>query len=250
MEEFDRRNLKGAADLHSEINKLKRFKGIALFFIVYILAFFYLEQRQADFHIIECAWDAKIPFCEYFIIPYVLWYPFVGLTVLYLGLWNEDDKEFFGLIHTLVLGMGAFLIISLFYPTALNLRPQLNGNSAYENNIFIEMVRILHKVDTPTNVLPSLHVYNTIACQMALCGNKKCRRHPALLWSSTILSLLIILSTVFLKQHSIVDVVAAVVLYPIVVYCFTPAHFRLKLTTPELPNPKKEFKHYKRPPVL
>ncbi|MGN0335816.1 MAG: phosphoesterase [Lachnospiraceae bacterium] len=230
--------------MKSDFYKLKRFKGIAIFFIVYILLFFFLEQRQTDFHIINCSFDAWIPFCEYFIVPYVLWYLFVGGTVLYLGLFQEDSSEYFRLIHILMLGMAAFLAISLLYPNALRLRPQLEGDS-----IFIRMVEILYRVDTPTNVLPSLHVYNTVACQMAILRNRPCRSNRWITAGTCTLSVLIILSTMFLKQHSIVDVTAALLLYPIVELCFTPAQMKdVKIKAPAKPAMRR--KNYKRPPVI
>jgi len=46
---------------------------IPLYAIFYIGSFIYLERRVTEPHIIHCVIDDYIPFCEYFIIPYVMW---------------------------------------------------------------------------------------------------------------------------------------------------------------------------------
>ena len=68
------------------------------------------------------------------------------------------------------------------------------------------------RTDTPTNVLPSLHV---LQLYLLLHRNFPLReaQHSRLIQKgSLVLSILIILSTMFLKQHSVVDVVAACVM--------------------------------------
>ena len=94
------------------------------------------------------------------------------------------------------------------------------------------MVRTLYKVDTPTNVLPSIHVYNTLVLAVVIIRDKDFK-HPKMAKSFTIVvSILIILSTMFLKQHSITDVVAAFtmagILYPFVFAA--NAHKAIKLS--------------------
>lgn len=49
-----------------------RLKGIILFGIFYLTAFFCMEARDVPIHIIHTAFDDMIPFCKYFIIPYVI----------------------------------------------------------------------------------------------------------------------------------------------------------------------------------
>lgn len=152
---------------------------------------------------IETEIDRMIPFCEYFIIPYVLWYIFVVGTVLFFMLYGAD-REYEKLVTSLAIGMIIFVIISFLYPNGHSLRPSLKGDG-----IFIEMVRLLYQIDTSTNILPSLHVFNTVVCYKAMEQNEWCRKHKWVLVASGILSILIILSTMFLKQHSVVDVVLA-----------------------------------------
>ena len=97
-----------------------------------------------------------------------------------------------------------FVIVSFVYPNGHNLRPAIT-----EDNIFLKAVKFLYSIDTSTNILPSLHVFNTVVCYKAILNNRECRQHNWLIVSLGILSVSIILSTMFLKQHCVVDVVAA-----------------------------------------
>ena len=101
-------------------------------------------------------------------------------------------------------GMTLFIIISLIYPNGQNLRPTLTGDS-----IFIQLVRSLYIVDTPTNILPSIHVFNSVACCIAIFHHKEFKNHKIFLAGVWILTVMIILETVFLKQHTVIDVIAA-----------------------------------------
>lgn len=188
-----------------KLEKVKRrFTGIVFFGAWYLLTFFWMEQRRVPIHIIYMEIDRKIPFCEYFIIPYLLWFVFVIGTVLYFMAFVDDDREYYKLVFTLAVGMVMFVLISYFYPNGHSLRPRLYGDS-----IFIKAVRILYKVDTPTNILPSLHVFNAIACGAALLKNEKVKMHRIFCFLTVVLVISIILSTVFLKQHSTLDVIVA-----------------------------------------
>jgi len=59
---------------------------IGIYMVVYLVAFYFLEQRHTAYHVIRSGLDSYIPFCEVFIIPYVLWFFYVSLTVIYLCL--------------------------------------------------------------------------------------------------------------------------------------------------------------------
>lgn len=75
-----------------------------------------------------------------------------------------------------------------------------------KENVFTDMVRWLYRTDTPTNVLPSIHVFNSLAVHMSLTNCEALRDHKGVRYGSLVLTLLIIMSTMFLKQHSVIDV--------------------------------------------
>ena len=110
----------------------------------------------------------------------------------------------------------ALSIICTFFPNGQNLRPA----SFDHQNLFTQLVQIIYATDTPTNVLPSLHVYNSLGAAIAIAHSSRLKKHRAVRTGAYILTTLIILSTVFLKQHSATDVFAAfaiaLLVYPLV----------------------------------
>lgn len=189
------------------MNSKKLWKRVGIMLVLgglYLGVFFLIEARDVPIHIIHTALDDRIPFCEYFIIPYVLWYFYVAGTFAYLGLAKKDLKGFRPFVANMALGILIFVVVSLVYPNGQDLRPSLPSD-----NGFLWAVNFLYGIDTPTNILPSLHVYASVVCDIALSRDSAVRRHPPLRWVSLGLTILISLSTMFLKQHSVVDVVTA-----------------------------------------
>lgn len=196
---------------------LSRFKHAwpILYALIYLPSFFLLEKYiTEDFHVIHVGLDDKIPFIEYFIVPYLLWFLFVAVFIVYF--FFVDTKEFYQLAAYLIAGMTVFLIISAIYPNGLMLRP----TEFVRDNIFVDIVKGLYQTDTATNVFPSIHVYNSIVVAVAVVKSKHLSRYRWIQIGSVVMAILIILSTMFLKQHSVVDVIGAFVLaailYPIV----------------------------------
>ncbi len=189
-------------------NAFQRYKYLLwlLYIPAYFISFFALEKRNdVAFHYIHSSIDDSIPFCEYFIIPYYLWFAFIFVSV---GLFIIFDFEGFKkLAWFLALGMTAFIIICYFWPNALQLRPSTADLA--KDNICAKIVKYLYKTDTPTNVFPSIHVYNTLCVAIAILKSKLPKKHPLVTVFVVILSTLIIAATVFLKQHSIIDVIGA-----------------------------------------
>lgn len=176
---------------------------ILSFGIFYLICFHYLERRPVEsLHIIHATLDDKIPFCEYFILPYFLWFPYIFITVLYFIAHTETKQELYQLTKNLCMGMGLFLIISFIYPNGHNLRPLYFPR----DNIFVDMVKLLYQYDTATNILPSIHVFNSLAVHTAIWNCNKLGKYRSIQAGSLFLTISIILSTMFLKQHSVVDV--------------------------------------------
>lgn len=188
---------------------------VFLYGAIYMPWFLYLENRtETHYFLIHSPLDDYIPFIEYFIVPYLLWFVFIAVTVLYF--FFTDRKEFYQVTAFLCTGMTIFLVICTVFPNAQNLRPVVFER----NNIFVDMVRHVYMTDTPTNVLPSIHVFNSIGACIAIAHSKELKKHRGIQNSAYILAFLIILSTVFLKQHSVTDVIAAFamacIIYPLV----------------------------------
>lgn len=184
-------------------NKYKHGLLIAIYCIFYLIMFAYLEGRPVRrFHVVHTVFDDMIPFCEVFIVPYLLWFPYMLITVLYFIFVNKNVKEYYQVSLNLMMGMTVFLIVSYVYPNIQHLRP----TEFARDNIFVDMVASLYKTDTPTNILPSIHVFNSLAVHKAISNCESLRKYRSIQYGSLILTILIVLSTMFLKQHSVIDV--------------------------------------------
>ena len=183
---------------------------------IYLAWFYYVENRPVvSYTEIHMNIDDKIPFMEIFIIPYLFWFGFVAVMVIYL--FFTDKKGYFRACAFLVIGMTVFLIISTVFPNQQHLRPTVMPR----DNIFSRMVSGLYKTDTPTNLWPSIHVYNSLAVYIAAVHDKRIGNSKILRRIVGIISVLIIMSTLFLKQHSMFDVLTAFAM-AVVVYALVP----------------------------
>lgn len=177
----------------------------ALILLIPILIWFeYLEVTLTPKYMIRSPLDAQIPFVKEFVVPYLLWFLYVAYGVIYTGF--HSKKDFYRLLIFLEGGMSVAYIVYMFFPNALDLRPVIT-----QNDPFSLLVRLVYATDTPTNVCPSVHVINSIAVNAALqhssaFSSKKYRKA-----ASHILTVLICLSTMFIKQHSVVDVVCGII---------------------------------------
>lgn len=188
--------------------RCKRLIPVVLYSIIYLLCFTYLEHLPVKYHIINSDLDSMIPFCEYFIVPYFLWFIYIAGAVVFFLFFNDNEYEYRTLIINLGIGMTLFLIVSCIYPNGLSIRPQVFPRE----NIFTDLVRFLYRIDTPTNVLPSIHVYNSVAVFCSIGSCRKLQKHRVCRGFFFILTVLIVLSTMFLKQHSILDVTLGITL--------------------------------------
>lgn len=179
---------------------------MGIYAVCYFLAFTYLEQRGGAIHEINIGIDAYIPFCEVFIIPYLLWFGYVAFTVCFLCIKDREEGE--RLVAFLIAGMTIFIVVSAVYPNGHRLRPAVFPR----DNIFTKMIAALYASDTPTNILPSIHVYNSIAIMIAVCRSRCFKGHRLITGFMLALGASIICSTVLIKQHSMIDVLLAFIL--------------------------------------
>lgn len=206
------------------------------YIFIYLAWFFLLEYLiPADYpglHIIHCPLDDMIPFCEYFVIPYCMWFLYIAFACA-LFYFKGSNLEFFRFAIALTVGMSFCLIICMIYPNGLNLRPQQVDRS----NIFITFLNMLHAADTPTNVFPSIHVYVSLIIHIVLrnCGYVK--QHIWIKYCSFVLSILICISTLFIKQHSVIDVIGGIVVTVIfALILYIPKYERFQEKFPDNQN--------------
>ena len=188
---------------------IKKYKHIilALYVPIYLICFFFLERAvTTDFTALNSPIDDIIPFIPVFIVPYILWFFYIAASAIYF--FFVSQRDFVKLMSFLIIGMTAYLIICYIFPNGLrDFRPaQLDAESP-----FYGMISWLYATDTSTNVFPSIHVYNSIGVHIAISRSDKIR-HKAVKIGSLVLCILICLSTMFMKQHALIDVIGGCVM--------------------------------------
>ncbi len=155
------------------------------------------------FHLVHCFLDDMIPFNEFFVIPYLTWHPLIAITLIYT-LINETDN-FRNLMKFFILTFVVTMVIYMVYPTCLELRPV----SFERDNILVDVVKFVYFVDTPQNVCPSLHIIGSLGLLFASWDTRGRDSVPKKVFM-TLAVVFICLSTLFMKQHSVIDVIVAI----------------------------------------
>lgn len=194
-------------DMKNFYLKYKHIIPLIIYGIIYMSWFTHLEKTVTkDYRLIHTFIDDYIPFCELFVIPYFLWFLYVAATVMFFFFTNKDD--YYRTCTFLFTGMTVFLIISTLFPNGHHLRL----TEMPRDNIFTHMVQGLWATDTPTNLWPSIHVYNSLGAHFAIIKSSRLENKKGIRAASLVLCVSIILSTMFIKQHSVFDVITGIIM--------------------------------------
>lgn len=171
---------------------------------VYFILYFVTENLipAENCHPIHCKLDDLMPFCEYFVIFYTGWYLLVAGSLAYYFFY--DVKRFRQLDLYIFVTQVVAMTCYILYPSRQDLRPEVFPRE----NVFTWILGIIYAFDTNTGVCPSLHVGYSLAILSVMWKDE----HLSRLWKVTlaVLVVMIALSTSFVKQHSMVDVFAAI----------------------------------------
>ncbi|WP_026516920.1 phosphatase PAP2 family protein [Butyrivibrio sp. MC2021] len=193
---------------------MKLFTPVLVYAPIYLTWFILLERhRFSHYAVIHTKVDDVIPFVEAFIIPYYMWFLYVSATLMIL-MFSFEVEEYYKNFFFLATGMTIFLIISTLFPNMHHLRPVVMPR----DNIFTHLVQVIYASDTPANLWPSIHVYNSIGSMIAIQRSRRFNRRAKII--GHIIGVSIILSTVFVKQHSVYDVITAFIMAIIFYYLF------------------------------
>ena len=183
-----------------EYSHLKLLLGWAGFLAMYVLTENLIPAEKC--HAVHCRLDDVVPFCEWFIIPYVSWYLLIVGSLLYFLLYDVDgfQKLQTYIIITQTIAMAAYIL----YPTRQDLRPEVFPRE----NLLTWVTGLIYSVDTNTGVCPSLHVAYSLGIASAWLREKHAPK-----WLRILIAVwcgVICVSVAFVKQHSVVDIIAAV----------------------------------------
>lgn len=173
---------------------------LALLLPVYLALFFLVEwyvSPDKPYWSSYVPLDDKIPFLEGFVLPYCMWYPFLVAVGLYLMI--KDGAGFRKYMAFIFIGFCSALVFCVLVPNGQDLRP----NPFPRKNIFTWILSRIYAADTNTNVFPSMHVIGSIGGVIAVYRCKGLRKFRI---PSAVLAFFISISTVFVKQHSVLDI--------------------------------------------
>lgn len=150
---------------------------------------------------IHCWLDDVIPFNELFLIPYVFWYALVFGSLLFYLLF---DIESFKRLQTFIMITQAIAMTCyILFPNRQDLRPEV----FLRDNFLTRFMAFIYSFDTSTGVCPSLHVAYSIGIASVWLKDR-----AAPVWWKVfvvIATVLISIATAFVKQHSVLDILAA-----------------------------------------
>ena len=194
--------------LHSMLRRreIRQNLLLAAFWPVFGLCFYALEWLVPgrQYHVMYHPIDDRIPFCELFLIPYLFW--FVFMVGSYVYAFFADPRAFRRMMLFTIVTYGGGLVMFVLFPTCQNLRPV----SFERDNFLTRTMAWFYTCDTSTNVCPSLHVCGSLAAAFGLTDTRRFSA-PKRAAVTNAVALTICISTVFVKQHSIVDTVAGFV---------------------------------------
>ena len=187
------------------------------FWPAFVLVFKFLESDLwvREYISVKSPLDDLIPFNEYFYIPYMLWHLFVPGMIVWLLL--RDSRCFVKMMRFIIVTYSITLLIYCLWPNCQHIRPL----SFERDNLLTRLSALLYSIDTNTNVCPSIHVLGSLAAVFAAFHTPSIRNMGVKI-SIALFGLLICASTVFMKQHSVIDVFAGMILsiavYPVFIW--------------------------------
>lgn len=193
--------------------EIKPLIATVLLVCIQSILYFISKLLQGDLNLVGNVIDTKIPFVPAFFIPYCIWYLMIFLIPYYLYCKDKDKFVKYVISYVLCSMIGNIVFIS--YPSTVT-RPTVTGT-----DIFSLIARFIYWIDTPTNCFPSLHCAISMLFILYVCENKNTNIITKI--SVCIISILIMLSTLFTKQHVVADFISGDILALIVYLIVKPS---------------------------
>ncbi|UPK41117.1 phosphatase PAP2 family protein [Paenibacillus pabuli] len=168
--------------------------------VVPILNIFYGVLNRAGDRVfsLQTNLDVLIPFTPGFIVPYLIWYPFITGVLIALAFRNR--MVYFQTLIALCSGLIISYIFFALFQTSIQ-RPEMHNQTGF----IAQLVRFVYTTDQPYNCFPSIHVLTSYL--MLRAGHVFNRTIHLFI---AIISILIIISTVLVKQHVVADILGGI----------------------------------------
>lgn len=180
---------------------------LPLIFGMFFNSFVYFGGQQISkgfyHHNLSNSIDRDIPFINSFVVIYCFWYIFYLFN--YILITREGKDKYFKFFTADFIAKIICFFLFVFFPTTMDLRPAVT-----EHSIFDSIIKVIYFIDPPTNLFPSIHCMVSWFCFIGIKNSNKIPYWYKLL--SLVISLLIIISTLLVKQHIVIDAIAGVLL--------------------------------------
>ncbi|MNR04127.1 PAP2 superfamily protein [compost metagenome] len=152
--------------------------------------------------------DRQIPFIKGFVVPYLSWYVYLAAGFLYIA--YRDRSNYFQTLIEFIIGLLLCYGVYAIYQTTVP-RPDIVGS-----DWLLQTVQWVYRNDQPFNCFPSTHVLTAYLMMRAYLRSTKIGMLYKIIVAT--MAILIIASTLFVKQHVLMDIVGAVFVAEGVVY--------------------------------
>jgi membrane-associated phospholipid phosphatase len=150
---------------------------------------------------LSCVIDDKIPFVSSMIWIYILSY--VEWIIGFIVIGRESRRVCYEVLMGEQIAKFICLILFITVPTTIA-RPEITGGSLSE-----WMTNVIYTIDSPDNLFPSVHCLESWVCfRGALRCKKVGKGYQSIMFLAAIA---VFASTVMVKQHVVVDIVAAII---------------------------------------
>lgn len=162
--------------------------------VIFLTFYFFLNRRIKDARLIHTSIDDVIPFIAWSVFPYLFFYgPLLYGSIFISYFQNLRDFYFYSFSLFFVL-LESFLIF-IFFPT------KVREYTITTKSVWNTLVTLIYKYDKRVTAFPSLHVGVSLVCSYHLA-----QWYPDWTYVCVAITGSIVISTVTLKQHSILDI--------------------------------------------
>jgi hypothetical protein len=170
---------------------------IAVFLVQFL--YFPINRTVQGGVVLATPWDAHIPLWPIWVIPYLLSLAWWNGCFIWAA-WKMDDDLYRAFVISLITVMLSSYIVYIVYPTYV-VRPSLEADGW-----LIKIVDLLYENDRVNNAFPSGHTYNTVLITLYWW-----RWHPRQRWLWVAIMVVVLLSTLFTRQHNLPDLIGGIV---------------------------------------
>jgi membrane-associated phospholipid phosphatase len=201
----------------------KNYSPLLLMLVFPILGIIYAmsnNNSNQEVYSLLTAVDQSIPFIKAFALPYSVWIFYIYVCLVYF--FKKDINVYYrALLTYIICALICYLIYSVFQTTVP--RPMVIGSDPIS-----ELMRYIYNRDQPFNCFPSIHCFSSyMVMRMVWTGSFRNKWNVTLI---TGMSSLIIISTLFVKQHVIMDALAGIFLVEVVFAVIFLFEYKLKVS--------------------